>query len=307
MFQIERQTHRTPPLITTLCLRHKRVWTLVPTPPSMPSTASPLQPVQTQTAPRPQMRRSISLRANLQTDGPTPPSLLHSRLLNATTRGPAIYPTLSPAVSQPSSRRPSESACSVSSSSSRASSHCSVVSNASSTSAVSKFHPIPGTISPHVQRNRFIEPRPPCSIFHTHTSTHSWSSPTGPSAGQSGELDYDPWRILDTVPAPPHRGSPQTLTPSASTPPSVRVVATTAMQPGIRAQHTHVPHSPLSHHAQIGSYTPPEMSSHQQHSRTQMQRFGSGTTPLVSNGVVSHVIQDPDPTPVIRNRPHSPP
>ena len=266
----------------------------------MPSTAPPLQPVQT---PRPQMRRSISLRAPLQTDGPTPPSLLHSPLLNATNRGPAIYSTISPAVSQPSSRRPSESACSISSSSSRASSHCSVVSNASATSAVSNFSPIPGTISSHLQRSRFTPP-PPSPLFQTRTSTRSWCSPTAPSAGHSHEFDDDPWMILDTVPAPPHSGSPQTPTPSASAPPSVRVAATTTVPPGIRVQHTHVPHPPLSHHAQIGPYTPPELSSHQQLSRTQMRRLESGTTP---NGVGNSANQDSNSTPVLRNRPHSSP
>ena len=270
----------------------------------MPSTAPLLQSAQT--TPRPQIRRSISLRAPLHTDGPTPPSLVHSPLLNATNRGPALYPTTSPAVSQPSSRRPSESACSASSSSSRASSHCSLVSNASSTSAVSIFYPMPATLSPHVQRTRFhpTDPPPPPPLFHARTSSRTWASPAAPSAGHAGDVDDDPWRILDTVPAPPYRGSPKSPTPS-STPLSVRVVAPTAVPPGLRTQHTHAPHPPLSHHAQIGPYTPPELSSHQ-HTQTQMRRLGSGTL-VVSNRVGYDAIHDPDSTPVSRNRPHSSP
>lgn len=282
----------------------------IPPPPSplnMPSPAPLLRPVQT---PRPpQMRRANSLRAPLQTDGPTPPSLLHSPLLNATTRGPAIYPTVSPAASQPSSRRPSESASSISSSSSRASSHFSATSNASSTSAVPSFtYPVPASIPPHTQRSRFppsTETRPPSSAFHTRSSPHSWSSPAASSTGHPGEFDDDPWRILDTVPASPHRGSPQTPTSSASTPLSVRAATTTTVPPGNRAQHTHIPHPPLSLHAQIGSYAPPELSSHQQ-SWTPTRRLGSGIipTPLVSNGVGNGT---PNSTHALRSRPHSSP
>ena len=261
---------------------------------------SPLQSVQ---APKPpEIRRSISLRAPLQTDGPTPPSLLHSPLLNATTRGPAVYPTNSPAVSQPSSRRPSESASSISSSSSRASSHFSTTSSTASITS-----PTPGTTPSHVQRGRFTstDPRPPSSIIHTRTS-RSWSSPAAPSAGHTGQLDDDPWRILDTVPASPHRDCPQKPISNASTPLSVRAAATTTVPPGIRVQHAHVPHPPLSHHTLIGPYSPPELSSHQQQTRTPTRRFGSSTTLLVSNGVGSSTIQDPDSAPVLRNRPHTP-
>ena len=268
--------------------------------------ASPLQ--QAQALRPPQIRRSISLRTPLQTDGPTPPSLLHSPLLNATTRGPAIYPTNSPVVSQPGSRRPSESSSSISSSSSRASSHFSTTSNLSSTSSTASItYPMPGTIPPHVQRSRFTstEPCPPSSILRTRT-TRSWSSPPPSPAVHAGEHDDDPWRILDTVPASPHRDCPKNPTSSASTPLSVRAAATTTVPPGIRAQHAHVPHPPLSHHALIGPYTPPELSSHQQQTRTPTRRLGSSHTLLVSNGVGSSTIQDPNSTPVLRNRPHTP-
>ena len=260
----------------------------------------PLQPV---LAPKPpEIRRSISLRTPLHTDGPTPPSLLHSPLLNATTRGPAIYPTNSPAVSQPGSRRPSESSSSISSSSSRASSHFSTAS-----SAVSITSPTPASISPHVQRARFTstDPRSPPPTPHTRTS-RSWSSPAAPSVGHADQLDDDPWRILDTVPASPHRDCPHKPISSNSTPLSVRAAATTTVPPGIRVQHAHVPHPPLSHHALIGPYAPPELSSHQQQTRTPTRRLGSSTTLLVSNGVGSSAIQDPNSTPVLRNRPHTP-
>jgi hypothetical protein len=284
----------------------KQVWTLVPHPFRMPSPAPPLQPVLT---PRPpQMRRPISLRASLHTDGPTPPSLLHSPLLNATIRGPATYPTTSFAESQSSSRRPSESASSVSSSS-RASSHFSAMSTLSSTSSAAPIsYLVPRTISPHAQRSRFAsstESHSPPSIFH-HTRTPSWSSPAASSSIHAGEFDDDPWRILDTVPAPPHRDCSITPAPTTSTPLAVRAAAAMTVPPGIRTQHTHVPHPPVSHHAQIGLYAPPEFSSHQQ-SQSPTRRLGAGTTPLVSSGVGNTPSQDPNSTPILRNGPHSPP